>query len=500
MIDADPNVRGTVTVRIVDKNGAALDGMYVVFIDRDATVTERMTDVAGMAQADVYPDATVTAVRARGMSYALATVQGLTPGDVITLISASPNVSSSEDAFSQRVVPMPSADIAASPTGATKSGSSATFTTLSPHGLVAGDRVIVANVGVAGYNGAWTVASAPSGTTFTVNAGSGNLNPSGTVAIGATATKAIGFTASYAAYAGADHYEVHTRCGTVDAGTATNPLLTLPVACVTATMDIEVLARSSAGALLAWTAQSGVAVSANGSTTITDTWHAPAALSATYTNPTADVTNLSVARFSPAMRGLPVAETSGAAMSTTMLALDVSRPGSAVVATQLSCPGGSTCLSNNVGAVSQRVTESVDGTLGTYALDIGASLLPWVKAVYVPSTTSLDITVVGSGAIDIFEANLRYTRGQNIYTWRVFGPVAESVTFPALPAAAPGNPTVQPSDIMSSYQVFVGESDAIAGYHEAIGSPFEALGTCESNPSAAVKAAAGTKNRISQWN
>ena len=104
-IDADPNVRGTVTVRIVDKNGAALDGLYVAFVDTDGTVTELMTDVAGMAQADVYPNATVTAVRARGMSYSLATVQALSPGDVITLISASPNVSSSEDAFSQSVVP-----------------------------------------------------------------------------------------------------------------------------------------------------------------------------------------------------------------------------------------------------------------------------------------------------------------------------------------------------------------------------------------------------------
>jgi hypothetical protein len=499
-IDADPNVRGTVTVRIVDKNGAVLDGMYVVFVDTDGTITERMTDVAGMAQADVYPNATVTAVRARGMSFALATVQALNPGDVITLVGASPNVSSSEDAFSQRVVPPPSADIAASPAGATKSGSTATFTTLSPHGLVAGDRVIVANVGVAGYNGAWTVASAPSATTFTANLGSGGLAGSGTVAIGATATKALAFSVSYAAYAGVDHYEVHTRCGTTDVGTVTTAPLVLAAHCAASPMDLEVHAKSSAGVTLAWTQQPNVTIAANGSTTITDTWHAPETLTATYTNPTAEVTTIQAARFSPYMRGLPVAETSAAATATTTLMLDVSKPANATIATQLLCPSGSSCLSTGMGSVSQRITVTVDGTQSTYALDVGANLLPWVKAVYVASTTSLDMTVVGSGAIDIFEANLRFTRGQNIYTWRVFGPAAQTVKFPTLPATAPGDPTVRPADIPSSYQAFVGESDAINGYRAAIKNPFEALGTCEASPSATVKLYGGATNRISQWN
>jgi hypothetical protein len=500
MIDADPNVRGTVTVRIVDKNGAALDGMYVVFVDTDATVTERMTDVAGMAQADVYPNATVTAVRARGMSYALATVQALNPGDTITLISASPNVSSSEDSFSQRLVPLPSADIAASPNGATKSGSTATFSTLSPHGLVAGDRVIVANVGVAGYNGAWTVASAPSATTFTVNLGTGGLAGSGTVAIGATATKALAFTVSYTAYAGVDHYEVHTRCGTTDVGTATTAQLVLPVACTAGAGDIEVHARSAAGATLAWTQQPNVTIVAGGTMAITDTWHAPVTLTATYTNPTAEVTTIDAARFSPYLRGLPVAETSGAASATTMLMLAVSTPASAAISTQLLCPAGATCLSTPSGAVSQRITHAVDGTQTTYALDVGANLLPWVKALYVAATTTLEITTVGTAPIDIFEANLRFTRGQNIYTWRVFGPSVQNVTFPTLPPTAPGDPTVRTSDVMSSYQAFVGESDAINGYRDAIQDPFTALGTCEASISPTVKPSAGTKNRISQWN
>jgi hypothetical protein len=143
-IDADPNVRGPVTVTVVDKNDRPLAGLHVVFIDTDATVTDLVTDAAGSAMASVYPGASVTALRARdtGQGYSLTSVLQLVPNDSITLISASGAVSSSEDPFSQRVVPLPSADIVT----ATKTGSSATYTTLAPHGLAMNDSVIVTGV------------------------------------------------------------------------------------------------------------------------------------------------------------------------------------------------------------------------------------------------------------------------------------------------------------------------------------------------------------------
>jgi hypothetical protein len=498
-IDADPNVRGTVTVRLVDKNNAPLAGMYVVFIDTDGTVTERMTDAAGTAQADVYPNASVTAVRVRGMSYSLATVQALVPADTVTLISASPDVTSSEDPFSARVVPLAGADIAASPNGATKSGSVATYTTVAPHGLVAGDRVVVTNVGVQGYNGNWTIASVPTATTFTATLGTGNLASSGSVATGgATAMKAVALTLSYMAYGGADHYEVRTRCGTFNVGTTTSAALALPIGCAAPTMDFEVLAKTSAGATLAWTELANA--TATGTVTITDTWHAPSQLTASFTNPSLMVTDVAIARFSPYVRGVPIAETSGPI--TAMLTLDVSKPARAVMKTQLTCPSGvsASCISTPSGSASQTITETVDGTVATYVLDVSASLLPWVKALYVPSTTTLEITTTGTGSFDIFEANLRYTRGQNIYTWRVFGPLAQSVQFPALPATAPGNPTLVPSDIMSSYQAFIGESDAINGYRDAIKNVFDALATSEASATQSLKLYGGTRHRISQWN
>jgi hypothetical protein len=503
MIDADPNVRGTVTLHVIDKNGAPLGGFYVVWLDTDSTVTEGMTDASGMAQASVYPNASVTVIRARGMSYALVTLRALNPGDVITLYSASPTVSSSEDAFSNRVVPMPSADIAADPNGASKSGSTATFTTLGPHGLVAGDRVLVANVGIVGYNGAWTVASTPSATQFTANLGSGGLMNSGSLGANqATATKALRFTVTYATYTGADHYEVHTRCATTNVGTATSAALDLPVGCAASPLDIEVHAKSSAGVTLAATQQANVTVTAGGSTTITDTWHAPAQLTATYTNPTTMVTGIGLERYSPYKRGTPVAQASGPVTATTTLMANVSQPARAVISSQFTCPMGTSpdCLATVSGSAAQTISQVVDGTQSAYALDVGANLLPWIKALYVPQTTTLQITTAGSGAFDVVETNLRFTRGQNIYTWRVFGPAAETVAYPALPATAPGDPTIRPTDVESGYQAFIGDSDVVNGYRDAIKSPFEALGTCESSASLMVKPYPGTMNRISQWN
>ena len=73
--------------------------------------------------------------------------------------------------------------IAASPNGASTSGGFATFTTTSPHRLSVGAPVTIAGVGVAGYNGNFTVASLISTTQFRVansmtlaNSGGGSAN------------------------------------------------------------------------------------------------------------------------------------------------------------------------------------------------------------------------------------------------------------------------------------------------------------------------------------
>ncbi len=58
-------------------------------------------------------------------------------------------------------------NIAASPNGATQSGYTCTIATTAAHGCAAGQSVVIAGVGVAGYNGPWTVASVADSTHFT---------------------------------------------------------------------------------------------------------------------------------------------------------------------------------------------------------------------------------------------------------------------------------------------------------------------------------------------
>ena len=65
------------------------------------------------------------------------------------------------------------ATIAASPTGATETGTTVTITTSAPDGLVVGEKVAIAGVGVAGYNGTFTIVSTPTPTTFTYVAAAG---------------------------------------------------------------------------------------------------------------------------------------------------------------------------------------------------------------------------------------------------------------------------------------------------------------------------------------
>ncbi len=75
--------------------------------------------------------------------------------------------------------------IAASPNGATQSGAIATYTTTTPHGLVIGDIVDIAGVGIAGYVGRMTVTGIVSTTRFSTTLRATGLASSG----GGTSTK-----------------------------------------------------------------------------------------------------------------------------------------------------------------------------------------------------------------------------------------------------------------------------------------------------------------------
>ena len=71
------------------------------------------------------------------------------------------------------------APLAASPTGATFAAGTATYNTLSPHGLAVGSRIRISGVTQTGYNGVFTVATVPTATRFTVSLAASGLTGSG---------------------------------------------------------------------------------------------------------------------------------------------------------------------------------------------------------------------------------------------------------------------------------------------------------------------------------
>jgi CxxC motif-containing protein (DUF1111 family) len=72
-------------------------------------------------------------------------------------------------------------NVAASPHGATESGTTVTITTTLPHGFVAGQRAEMANVGGAKglYNGIFNILTVPTSTTFTYTNSASGMVPSG---------------------------------------------------------------------------------------------------------------------------------------------------------------------------------------------------------------------------------------------------------------------------------------------------------------------------------
>src|SRR5438093_707113 len=106
--------------------------------------------------------------------------------NVTVTISASPNGATQ---------PAP-VSIAASPTGATENGFLVTINTTTAHGLSAGQSLTIAGVGVAGYNGTFPVVSAPTTTQFTYIAGASGLAASGG-GTAASATATIQTTAAH---------------------------------------------------------------------------------------------------------------------------------------------------------------------------------------------------------------------------------------------------------------------------------------------------------------
>lgn len=288
-------------------------------------------------------------------------------------------------------------------------------------------------------------------------------------------------------------YEVETPCGAVTTSQTTSVAMPMKVGCELATMDLVVTTATQ------WTEAKNVAFANNGSVTVTDPWHAMAPVTASYTNApafcgTSDPDapcNVQLARYVPELHGHRSMSSAAIASAASVM---VTSPTSSSAIMQ-------TLLTTN-GPEYQIFTDVVDGTQTSYAIDFAARALPWMcrKAPQCPtfdgSAAKLSIPVEGSGAYDLFYAEVNWARGQQIFIWHVFGPTAGDVVLPMLPSSvATMNPT--PQDRQSATHARICESDALSGWRAARQNPFDSLGTCLQSANPTAPRYGGTHNRVS---
>lgn len=163
-----------------------------------------------------------------------------------------------------------------------------------------------------------------------------------------------------------------------------------------------------------------------------------------------------------------------------------------------------TRLENN-GPAYQIFTDVIDGTATSYALDFAAKQLPWMCQglpqcpQFSGPAAQLTIPVAGTGAYDLFETDVTFSRGPaftQIFVWRIFGPTAGDFAFPQLPASVS---VVRPTstDKQSVTHARICESDALSGWRAARQAPFESLATYLQSTDPMSRRYPGLHNRLS---
>jgi len=310
----------------------------------------------------------------------------------------------------------------------------------------------------------------------------------------ADATSAGTFKISFPAAGG--NYTVETPCGGVTTSSTNNVALAMKAGCVLPTMDLVVTTPTQ------WTEAANVAFTNNGSVTVTDTWHAMAQVTASYTNAPsfcADTQNadypcdVQLSRYVPELHGLRAMAMTSLTSSATVPVTSATSS-RAIMQSRLEAAGG---------VRNQLFTDVVDGTQTTYAIDFASRMLPWMclGAAQCPmfsgTNAKLTIPVTGTGSYDLFETDVQWARNQQIFIWRVFGPTAGDVTFPTLPASvAVMNPTSL--DHQSVTHARICESDALSGWRAARQNPFDSLGMCLQSTSPTAPRYAGSHSRLSE--
>ena len=318
----------------------------------------------------------------------------------------------------------------------------------------------------------------------------------------ADTTAAGTFKISFSPAPGATNYTIYDPCGNVVPSGNTNVSLAMKAGCLQQTMDLVVVAGTSSGPTQ-WTEAANVPFTNNGSVTVTDTWHPFAQVTANYTGvpafcaATADPDypcNAQLARYVPELHGNR-AMTSAGVTGAGSLMVTSPTSSSAIIQTQLTTNGPEY----------QILTDVVDGSQATYAVDFATEALPWMCRdtaqcpMFSGSAAKLTIPVTGTGTYDLFETDATYSRGPQftqIFIWRVFGPTAGDVTFPTLPASVSVmNP--QGVDRQSVTHSRICESDVLNGWRDARQNPFDSLATCTQSTNPTAPRYGGTHDRLS---
>jgi len=239
------------------------------------------------------------------------------------------------------------------------------------------------------------------------------------------------FTVSYPSYSGATYYDVVGPCGYYSAGTALSYVMTIDTNCKQATMDILVVANNASGPI-AYLEKPNVAYTSGGSVFVSGTYLLPATFNANYTNVDASITGLTFTRYVPAMNGFTTVNSGTPANGTLSLSSLALNGQSSRVETRANKPNAT-----------NYVYQNMAGNVTTYALDVGATLLPWLGMPTVDFTTNkvtvpVDTTGTSSDKPDVFVASVGYSRsngsgGTNTYRWFVIAPQPADVTLPTLP-------------------------------------------------------------------
>jgi hypothetical protein len=122
--------------------------------------------------------------------------------------------------------------------------------------------------------------------------------------------------------------------------------------------------------------------------------------------------------------------------------------------------------------------EQVDGTKATFAVDLGAALLPWLDVPALdPATAKLTVPMTGTGAADLMSAYVVFWRPDpngggsgssalpNYYRWTLWSPTAGDLTLPTLPAdVAANNPAA--GDTVDQTSASLYEASAVTSYDQ----------------------------------